>query len=152
EGDSGQTGTGAILGTPSYMCPEQAQGKTKEVGPGADVYALGAILYDMLTGRPPFRGETVLDTLQQAQTVAPVPCRRLQPKVPIDLETICLKAVAKAPPRRYPSAEALADDLGCFLNGQAIRARPVAAWERAWKWARRRPALAALTAATVLAL
>ncbi|HEX5270307.1 MAG TPA: protein kinase [Gemmataceae bacterium] len=152
EGDPGQTGTGAILGTPMYMSPEQAQGKTKEVGPATDVYALGAILYDMLTGRPPFRGETVMDTLLQVQTVEPVPCRRLQPGVPADLETICLKALAKSAPRRYPSAEAMADDLARFLNGEAIRARPVAAWERAWKWARRRPALAALTAACVLAL
>jgi tetratricopeptide (TPR) repeat protein/tRNA A-37 threonylcarbamoyl transferase component Bud32 len=150
EGDSGQTGTGAILGTPMYMCPEQAQGKTKEVGPPADVYALGAILYDMLTGRPPFRGETVLDTLQQVQTLDPVRPRNLQPKVPVDLETICLKALEKDATRRYASAWDLANDLRRFLDGEPIRARPSPPWERAWKWARRRPAMAALVAVSVL--
>jgi tetratricopeptide (TPR) repeat protein/tRNA A-37 threonylcarbamoyl transferase component Bud32 len=150
EDDSGQTGTGAILGTPMYMSPEQAQGRTKEIGPSADVYALGAVLYDILTGRPPFRGETVLDTLQQVQTLDPVRPRHLQPKVPGDLETICLKSLEKDPARRYASAWDMADDLRRFLDGEPIVARPSPAWERAWKWARRRPALAALAAVSAL--
>jgi eukaryotic-like serine/threonine-protein kinase len=155
EVDAGQTGTGAILGTPTYMAPEQAQGRTRDIGPPCDIYALGAILYDLLTGRPPFKGESVLDTLQLVQSVEPVPVRRLQPKVPHDLETITLKCLEKDPKKRYPSANALADDLRRFLDGEPVRARPTPAWERAWKWAKRRPAVAALllvSAAAVLAL
>jgi serine/threonine-protein kinase len=155
ETDAGQTGTGAILGTPTYMAPEQAQGRTRDIGPLCDVYALGAILYDLLTGRPPFKGETVLDTLQLVQSVEPVPVRHLQPKVPRDLETICLKCLEKDPRKRYASALDLAADLRAFLDGKPIQARPIRTWERALKWARRRPALAALvvvSAAAVLAL
>jgi tetratricopeptide (TPR) repeat protein len=150
--DQGQTSADAVLGTPTYMAPEQAAGKTRDVGPSADVYALGAILYDLLTGRPPHRGATLLDTLQLVQNAEPVPPRRLAPKVPPDLQTICLKCLEKEPRRRYASAEALADDLHLFLEGRPIAARPVSAWERTWKWARRRPAEALLLAVCVLAL
>jgi serine/threonine protein kinase/Tfp pilus assembly protein PilF len=150
--ESNNTRTGAILGTPSYMAPEQAQGRTKDTGPEADIYSLGAILYDLLTGRPPFRGETVLDTLQQVQNTEPVPPSRLQPKVPRDLETICLKALSKEPARRYQTALELGDDLGRFLDGLPVQARPTPLWERGLKWARRHPAPAALAAVSVLAL
>jgi WD40 repeat protein/serine/threonine protein kinase len=151
ESDSGQTKTGAILGTPSYISPEQASGK-KEIGPATDVYALGAILYEMLTGRPPFRGESSMDTMLQVMTEEPVPPRRLQPKVPADLETICLKCLQKEPNKRYSSGEALADDLMRFLKGEPIQARPIGIVGRTIKWARRRPAVAALAALGVLAI
>ena len=150
--DQGQTRTGAIMGTPSYMAPEQARGRTKELGPTADVYALGAILYDLLTGRPPFRGETVMDTLNQVVNLDPLPPVRLQPKVPLDLQTICLKALDKDLTKRYDSAAAMGEDLRRYLAGEPILSRPSSVRERAVKWAKRRPAVATLIAVSALAV
>ena len=146
------TETGAILGTPSYMAPEQATGNSKHIGPATDVYALGAILYECLTGRAPFKAATPLETLAQMRAQDPVPPKRLQPTLPRDLQTICLKCLEKEPHRRYGSALALADDLARFLAGKPIDARPIQAWERAWKWTRRKPAAAALAAVSVVSV
>jgi hypothetical protein len=151
-GSGGDSQTGDILGTPCYMAPEQARGRVREVGPAADIYALGVILYEMLTGRPPFMAGTWMETLREVQERQPVPPRRLRAATPRDLETICLKCLAKEPPRRYASAAALADDLERFLDGRPIRARRVSLRERAVKWVRRRPALAALLAVAAAAL
>jgi hypothetical protein len=139
----GQTQTGSALGTPSYMAPEQAGGKRGVTGPAADVYALGAVLYEMLTGRPPFVAETALDTMMLVVSEEPTPPRRLRRKVPRDLETVCLKCLEKDPHRRYATAEALADDLHAFQCGEPIQARPLGRFGRLVRWAAHRPALAA---------
>ncbi|HTU17839.1 MAG TPA: protein kinase, partial [Gemmataceae bacterium] len=144
---AGLTQTGMVLGTPSYMAPEQADSQSEVIGPTTDVYGLGAIFYELLTGRPPFRGVTVLETLEQVRRHDPLPPRQLQPAAPRDLETICLKCLQKERGKRYASAAALADDLECFRQNRPIRARPAGRWERGLKLARRRPALATLAAA-----
>ena len=146
------TETGVVVGTPSYMAPEQAAGKTKEIGPAADIYALGAILYEMTTGRPPFRGATAIETIGQVLSEDAISPRRLRKELPRDLETICMKCLQKEPRRRYASALDLADDLDRFLAGESIRARPVSSLERAWRWCRRKPMQAALSAALGVAL
>jgi serine/threonine protein kinase len=149
-GDSDLTETGQVLGTPAYMAPEQAVGNRELIGAGTDVYALGVILYQMITGKTPFSGRSTAVTLQQVVEEEPKRPRALQPKVPRDLETICLKCLEKQPARRYETAEALADDLAAFLDRRPITARRTGYLERGWKWAVRKPGIAALAASAVL--
>jgi serine/threonine protein kinase len=141
------TGTGQFLGTPAYMAPEQVTGQRCDLLPTVDVYGLGAILYEMVTGRAPFQGKTLLEILDQKCNSEPVSPRVLVPKLPRDLETICLKCLQKEPRCRYQSAAGLADDIRCFLARKPIKARPVSPPERLWRWCHRRPAIAALSAA-----
>ncbi len=148
----GGTRTGAVMGTPSYISPEQAAGQAAGVTARSDVYSLGAILYEMLTDRPPFKADTPLETVLQVLNDEPVPPSKLRPKLAKDLETICLKCLQKDPARRYATAGELADDLMRFLAGEPIRARPVGALARGLKWVRRHPALAAFAATALAAL
>src|SRR5262249_9700360 len=145
------TQTGAILGTPSYMAPEQARAE-KQLSTAVDVYALGAILYELLTGHPPFRAASTLDTIMQVLEQEPTDPRKLNPKADRDLSVIALKCLEKSPEKRYGSAEALAEDLERWLHGEPIVARPTRSVEKAWKWAKRRPTIAALGVAAGLAL
>jgi serine/threonine-protein kinase len=152
ESDSGQTRSGSILGTPSYMAPEQARAESQHVGPAADQYSLGAILYELLTGRPPFQGSSVLDTLDMVRSKEPVAPSQLQPRTPPDLETICLKCLEKDIARRYPDVLALAEDLRRFRAGEHILARPVSDIERLWRWCLRNRRVALLTATVAMLL
>jgi serine/threonine protein kinase/Tfp pilus assembly protein PilF len=147
--EAGQTASGAVMGTPQYMPPEQARGNSRQIGPLSDVYALGALLYESLTARPPFQAANVYDTLALVVSTDPLPPSRLQPAVPRDLETICLKCLQKEPAKRYASALALAEDLDRYLADKPILARRTPPWERILKWVRRRPAVAALLALTI---
>lgn len=142
--------SGEPVGTPRYMSPEQAAGRNERIGPATDVYALGTLLYECLTGRAPFMGSSVIDTLDRIRHDEPLSPRRLERSIPRDLETICLACLHKEPRRRYSTALALADDLGRFLHAEPIRARRTPAWERGWLWCRRRPAQAALVAVAML--
>jgi serine/threonine protein kinase len=138
-GGQDQTKSGMIVGTPSYMAPEQAEGKSKLIGPTTDVYALGGILYEMLTGRPPFQGVQPMDVIFQVLTEEPIPPRTLQPKIPVELESICLKCLQKDQANRYPSAAALAEDLQRFLNDEPVQARPSSVVNQLTRWVRRHP-------------
>jgi serine/threonine protein kinase len=150
EDDAQHTRSGDILGTPSYMAPEQAGGQAAAAGPATDVYALGAILYELLTGRAPFKGATTFETIQQVRTADPVPPGRLRPRLPRDLERICLKCLEKDPRRRYATALDLAADLRRHLNGESVHARAASPVERLWRWSRRNPVPAGLILAITL--
>jgi len=152
EGDSELTVSGQVLGSPNYMPPEQATGKRGTVSRRSDVYALGAILYHALTGRPPFVGEGLADTVQQVLNVEPVSPRALNPRLPADLETVCLKCLEKEPSKRYATAQLLAEELGRFLEGKPVLARPVGRLAKSWRWCRRNPRLAWATGAALLSL
>jgi serine/threonine-protein kinase len=152
EGDGSQTKSGTILGTPNYMAPEQARGEIHNVGAPADIYSLGAILYELLTGRPPFEAATIMETVMCVTRDEPVPPSRLQAKTPRDVETISLKCLEKDAGKRYATAEALAEDLRRYLVGDPILARPISAPERLWRWCRRNPRVAALSATVFLLL
>lgn len=151
EGALDRTATGAMIGTPSYMAPEQIDPALGAIGPACDIYSLGAILYNAMTGSPPFNAATVIETIQQVRTSEVIPPSRLQAKIPRDLENICLKCLRKDQSKRYQTANELADDLQRFLTGQPILARPAGLVERNWKWARRHPSLTAFLAAVFLA-
>ena len=152
DADSDLTGTDQDMGTPSYMSPEQARGASKTVGPPSDVYSLGALMYALLTGRPPFRAETPAETVVQVINEDPVLPSKLNPTVPKDLETICLKCLEKEPAQRYASARDLEEDLGRFQRGEPIKAKPMNRPARVWRWCRRNPVLAGLSAATITTL
>ncbi|MCE9561260.1 MAG: SUMF1/EgtB/PvdO family nonheme iron enzyme [Planctomycetes bacterium] len=151
-GTSDMTASGAIMGTPSYMSPEQAAGKTKDVGTTTDIYALGVILYELLAGKVPFKGDSIMETIQHVISREPVRPRAILSSIPRDLETICLKCLEKDSKKRYATAEALAADLRAYLDGRPITARPVGSLERTWKWVKRNPGRAAVAAASVLVL
>ena len=146
------TGLTSVQGSPSYMAPEQVTGDRSAIGPAADIFSVGATFYHLLTGRPPFSSTSILDTLEQVRTQEPISPRTLNPSVPRDLETICVRCLQKDPKRRYASACELADDLRRWLDWRPISARPVSPLERAWRWCRRRPVVAALAITLILTL
>jgi len=152
DADDRMTKTQMVLGSPCYMAPEQAEGRSKLVGTTTDVYALGAIFYELIAGHPPFRAPTALETLNLVRTAEPVPPSRFQPGLPKAAETICMRCLEKSPARRYASADGLAEDLRRFTAGESILAHPTPRWEQAWRWTRRRPALAAAAGVTAVAL
>lgn len=151
-GKSEMTMAGTVVGTPSYMPPEQAAGRIEQVNVISDVYSLGAILYELLSGRPPFRGAGVMETLKQVLENEPVALRVLSPAIPRDLETICHKCLQKEPEKRYPTAKELADELGRFLRGEPILAQPISPLARGWRWCKRNPVVATTSAAALLSL